>query len=371
MTLVTRSFIVQLICALFYSGLGTTASAQTASTVNRGVVELEVPAADGIEIHTADDLARLVDDGATRRVIPVIGKGAAQTLLDLRYLRGIDMAIVPVDVIGYVKKHNLLPSNEVSPYYIAKLYNQELHLLARQEIKNVDELLNRKIGVGRPGSSAEITASRVFEQLQLPVNFSNDAQELALAKLQAGELDAIAIVGAKPIPVIQSIKDGSGLHLLEIPLKQELAGLYVPSRLTHSDYPALVPDERPVHTVAVGSVLAVSNLRSMPERNRNVTNFIDTFFTSYRSLVAEGHDTKWAEVNLAADVPDWQRYPAADEWLQRNMPVRKPVTMDELAALFSRFVDERTQATGAVSMNPEQKDALFQQFRAWQGTQPQ
>ena len=68
-------------------------TAQQAVAVNCGVVELETSGSTGISVGMAEDLANLIDDGATRRVVPVVGKGSLQTLTDLRYLRGIDMAL--------------------------------------------------------------------------------------------------------------------------------------------------------------------------------------------------------------------------------------------------------------------------------------
>lgn len=60
----------------------------------RGVVELETGSANGISVRIAEDLADIVDDGATRRVLPVVGKGSLQNVTDLRLLRGVDMAIL-------------------------------------------------------------------------------------------------------------------------------------------------------------------------------------------------------------------------------------------------------------------------------------
>lgn len=65
------------------------AAAQQAAAVNRGVVELETSTTSGISVRIAEDLANLVDDGAIRRVVPVVGKGSLQNLTDLKYLRGI------------------------------------------------------------------------------------------------------------------------------------------------------------------------------------------------------------------------------------------------------------------------------------------
>jgi hypothetical protein len=139
----------------------------------------------------------------------------------------------------------------------------------------------------------------------------------------------------------------------------------VPTRLTAADYPELVQQGQPVKTIAVGSVLAVADLRQLPERSRNVANFVETFFTGFPSLLEPGHHPKWQEVTLAADLPGWRRYPAAEQWLQRNLQVKAP-SVDELRLMFSRFLDERRQANGEAPMPVQEKSALFQQFRAWQ-----
>jgi hypothetical protein len=97
-----------------------------------------------------------------------------------------------------------------------------------------------------------------------------------------------------------------------------------------------------------------------------VGNFVEAFFTGFQSLLEPGHHPKWHEVNLAADLPGWHRYPAAEQWLQRNMQVAKAPSVDELRLMFSRFLDERRQAIAEAPMPAQEKNALFQQFRAWQ-----
>ena len=49
-------------------------------------------------------------------------------------LRGIDMAIMQVDVLDYARQQNFTPSIEHSITYVTRLYNGEFHLLARQTL---------------------------------------------------------------------------------------------------------------------------------------------------------------------------------------------------------------------------------------------
>src|SRR5205823_13144267 len=119
------------------------AAEQAVAVINRGVVELETSGSTGISVRMAEDLANLIDDGATRRVVPVVGKGSLQTLTDLRYLRGIDMAIMPTDMLDYVKEQHLYPGIEAARSSITKLHNEEFHPLARSEIKDISVLANQ------------------------------------------------------------------------------------------------------------------------------------------------------------------------------------------------------------------------------------
>ena len=345
------------------------AFSQQASAVNRGVVELESATANGISVRIAEDLASIVDDGATRRVVPVVGKGALQNLVDLKYLRGIDMAIVQTDVLDYAKEQRLIPGIDASLTYITKLYNEEFHLLARPEVNNIGDLAGKTVNVDVLGSGTAITASRIFEFLQLKPNLVHDHLDIALEKLRKGDIAALAFVAGKPAPIFASLSRDDGLHFINIPFSAPIANTYVPAKLTANDYRFLINQDRPIDTVAVGTVLAVADLRLVPERNRNVATFVDRFFTGFQTLLSPGYHPKWQEVNLAAEVPGWRRYAPADQWIQKNLQVTPAPKPDEMIAMFSRFIDQRRQAIGQAPMSEAQKNELFEQFRAWQSGQ--
>jgi len=346
--------------------------AQQSAAVNKGVVELETTGSDGISVRIAEDLARLIDDGATRRVVPVIGKGSLQNITDLKYLKGIDIAIVQADALNFAKDQRLFPGIDASLTYITKLYNEEFHLLVRPEITKVEDLANLKVNVDSITSGTAITCNNIFQQLRLNVTATHDSQQVALAKLRDGEISGLAFVAGKPAPLFANITRDEGLHFISVPYDAAAnSTVYAPTRLAAADYPALVAPDQPVETVAVGTVLMAADLRQVPERSNNVANFVDVFFTEFQSLWKPGNHPKWNEVNLAADFPGWRRYDAAQQWLKRNAQFVGASDPDRLKAMFSAFVDERRRASGGAPMTDKEKNALFEQFRTWAGSHGQ
>src|SRR5262245_38471821 len=233
-----------------FAAPASTASLADTAVVNRGVVELETGRASGISVRIAEDIANIIDDGATRRVLPVVGKGSLQNLADLKLLRGIDLAILQTDVLDYAKQANYFPGIETWVSYVAKLYNEEFHLLTRRDVKAVEDLANQKVNVDLRGAGTAITANRLFDLLKIAVTPAYDDQEVALGKLREGEIAALAFVAGKPAPLFCNIAAEDGLHFLSVPLNPAITAAYVPTRLTAQDYPGLVPADRPVDTVA-------------------------------------------------------------------------------------------------------------------------
>jgi len=345
------------------------ASAQQSLLVNRGVVQIETGNSTSTSLKIVEDLASLVDDGSTRRVVPVVGKGAVQNLIDLRYLRGIDMAILPSNVMDYVREQNIAGGADFGIYYIAKLYNEELHILARPEINSVADLANKTVNVDPQGSTTASLMASLLRSMAINATFANDPYELALEKLKKGDIAAVAILGGKPIPVVAALKSEDGVHLLPIAFDRRARVSYLPAQLSSEDYPTLVTGGRAVETIALGNVLGVADLRFAPERYRNVNNFVEAFFTGFQTLLSTRHHPKWRDVNLAAEVPGWRRFPAAEQWLQRNQQAVATLSPDDLRTMFSRFVDERRQASGGATLSIQEKNDLFEQFRRWQSGQ--
>jgi TRAP transporter TAXI family solute receptor len=340
-------------------------AADAGARANAGTVGVVSGGVDGTYVRIAADLAAVLDDGDRLRVLPMLGKGSLQNLSDIIYLKGIDIGIVQSDALAYAKRQHLFPGVEQAVQYVAKLYDEEVHVLAAPSVTTLEDLAGKTVNVDVRGSGTAMTAAVVFESLGIAPVFANDDQATALDKLKRGEIAALVYVAGKPARLFGGIDAASGLHFLPMKVTPSLLETYLPARLTHAAYPALVPEDGDVETIAVGSVMAVFAWTPGSDRYRKVARFVDAFFGNFPAFQKPPRHPKWRDVNLAAQAPGWTRFPAAQEWLQRQTVAGGP---DERAS-FDSFLEQ----TGGLPANltQTQKALLFQQFLAWRRQQQQ
>jgi hypothetical protein len=148
-------------------------------------------------------------------------------------------------------------------------------------------------------------------------------------------------------------------HLLSIPYEGEIAETYFPSRLSNADYPRLIDVDKPVSTLAVGSILAAFNWPEGSDRYRRLERFVEAFFSRFDEFLQPGRHPKWKEVNVAAETPGWERFKAADQWLKGRAAVTS-VPVDQ-AQRFEAFMN----ANAVSPMSSAEREALFRDFLAW------
>ena len=319
----------------------------------------------GITVRMAEDLATLVDDGTTRRIVPTVGHDGVQAIADLLDGQNVDMAFLQIDVLDYARTRKLFPDLQNRISYITKLNYVEFHLLTRPEVGSVAELAGQVVNVGPATGNTAVTSAQLFKLLNLMPILANDPPDVAIEKLRRGEIGGVAFVSGKPAPLFR-LADTSGLHFIPLPMTQDVVTTYVPSKLNSADYPGLIAKDAPIDTVAVATGLFVGPVTAGSDQFRKLSNTIDTFFTQFQTLLAPGHHGKWAEVNLPSQIAGWQRFGPADEWLKRNSSV---AAGQDLKMIFMRFLEEREKSSGGQQMSQQQKDALFDQFRRWQSGQ--
>jgi TRAP transporter TAXI family solute receptor len=334
--------------------------------VNQGTVAIISGDVNGTHIRIASDLAAVLDKDDQLRILPIIGKGSVQNVIDLLYLRGIDVGILQSDVLSFGRKENLHPNLAQRIRYITNLYNEEVHILAGKDIGQLSELTNKKVNVDIASSGTAMTASMLFHALGLKVEATNFDQALALEKVKSGEIAAMVYVEGKPTDLFHEIEAGSNLHFVPVPLTPELLDIYLPSSLTHDDYPGLIPDGQSIDTVAVGAVMAVYNWDPNSERYKRVAAFVGAFFDSFGEFLKPPRHPKWQEVNLAAELPGWTRFQPAQDWLDRRTTTAGTGYNIALRNSFEEFLEFVSEGRPTTAVT---REALFARFLEWRKRQ--
>jgi len=167
----------------------------------------------GTYMTFANELAEVLDDGDNLRVIPIVTYGAASNLDDLLYLRNIDVAVTQADVFEYFRTQRKISNLEYRVNYIVRLPVSEMHVLARTDIKSIEDLRGKKVSFGPAGSASSLTGTIVFQRLGVQVEQVLYDNPTALQKLKTGELAALVRVIGKPIDFFAKIpKFRSALH---------------------------------------------------------------------------------------------------------------------------------------------------------------
>jgi uncharacterized protein len=249
------------------------------------------------------------------RVLPIVGRGGIHDLRDVLSLPGVDMGIIPEHLLARVKESQELGDLSSKLVYITKLFNEELHLIARTEIRQLSDLAGKPVNVGDHGGSVEDIARNLFTALGLRVSEVHLGQDEALEEMRQGRVAATAVLASKPAAFVERLRRDSGFHLIPLPYPTNPIPS-LPAALQHEDYPALIPAGESVETVAVGTALMAYNWPEKSSRYRLLDTFVDAFFSRFSEFQATSRHPKWQEVNLAAAVPGWKRFKPAERWLQ-------------------------------------------------------
>jgi TRAP-type uncharacterized transport system substrate-binding protein len=361
---------VCIVLAVLTSGV----RAQQARPIQSGLHESDALNAGTVTVITApiggpmsvmgSDMAAVLDDGDKLRVLPVLGKGSVQNLIDIIRLKNIDMGFVTADALEFVKTESNIPDIAKRVRYIAPLFFNDIHIVARQEIRTLEDLNGKRIFAER---SIGLPAARIiFRRMGIEADIDSQTDpDGGLQKLLSGERDAWVASVSKNAPVIKNIKnEGGKFHLLEIPYKRPLQDIYLPSSFSSEDYPNLVPQGGRVDTVAASTVLMVYNWPHESDRYKRVARFVDALFDKLAQFRQPPRHPKWRDAVISGSVAGLERFKAAQDWLDRSAEAMPgaPVRAEE----FRRFVIQRN---GGKNLAPEETAKLYNDFLRWRNEQ--
>jgi TRAP-type uncharacterized transport system substrate-binding protein len=354
--------------------------------VNAGAVSILVSGSTCTCARLAEDIRNVVNDvnnprpGGVR-LVPVLGEGGLQNLKDTLFLRGVNMAMVDESTLKVLKRRNPRAYGDIDTKlrYIAKLYDAEVHILAKKDVKTLADLAGKTVNFDYKDSETDLIASRIFDTLKIKVKVAYDDQRFALKRLLSGEIAAIAVSTGAPQEVLARLSAENDLHLLPID-EASLAGRnlrplldeYLPTELTHEMYPNLIGEGQTVTTIASRVLLVIYNWEEDNVRYKRNAQFVQVFFSRIDELRNAARHPKWLDVNLAAEVPGWTRFKPAQDWLDANKGRTGGVTQTSQAVddvgidktAFDSFLAKRAAELGQ-PISASEREALFTEFQKY------
>jgi len=325
----------------------------------------------GPYIQMAQDIALTVSDGDNLRVLPIAGDGAMKNVRDVLLLRGVDLAITTDQVLNTLKASGEHGANlERRITYISPLAVDMLHVLVRPEIKSLKDLHGKKMNVMPKGSASSALVPRTLGALGIVVDEVNLTIGDALQDMRAGKIYATACYCPVPVPGFIALDADLGFRFMEVPYTPALEeASFLPASLPSESYPKLTANGSNVQTVATMTVLIAFNWAPGTDRYRKLEKFVNAFFTNFDKLRQAPRHPAWRSVNMAAGVRGWQRFPAAQQWLdKRAAQLAAEAAAAKAKAKAAPGIDEklaRAQAAKAAPHDAAEQERLFNQFLEW------
>ena len=117
------------------------------------------------------------------------------------------LGIVQSDVLAFVAKvqtDETLKKIARKIKMVFPLYNEEIHLLGKADIRNFEELSQKRVAIGEEGSGTYLTTKLLFKITGVspgePVEIGT---EQALARLKEGSIDAMFYVAGQPVKLFK------------------------------------------------------------------------------------------------------------------------------------------------------------------------
>jgi uncharacterized protein len=320
-------------------------------------------------IRFAEDMAVAVES-AKLRILPVASGGAVKNVRDIMLLRGADLGISTVQALNHLKASGELgPQLERQITYVAVLSVDYFHVLARPGINSIQDLNGKTVAFDTSGSGTQRFGPLVFKALGIEFKEAQMMQADAREAMRRGDVDATVCSCALPVPAYPFVQPEWGFKLLEVPYIPALEQDYVPAALTSATYPNLIAPGKRVETIATSTVLVTFNWGPGSDRYRKIESFVNALFANTDKLMQPPRHGAWKQFNIAASIRGWQRFPAAQAWLDKQAA--------DAAALKAKAeaggVDmshARAQAAKAAPEDTAEQERLFREFIEWSRSRP-
>ncbi|MGH1407190.1 MAG: TAXI family TRAP transporter solute-binding subunit [Rhodomicrobiaceae bacterium] len=306
-------------------------SSQAKQYRNQKTVSVISGGVNGTYIRFATDMSNVLDEKKKGglRVLPIVGRGGGQNVIDVLFLKGVHMGIIQQEVTEFLKEKDPVLYKNVGKkvHYITKLYNAEFTMVARKDIKSLEDLKGKTVSFWKPWSATDVGGQTILKKLGLDkdIKVVHMDTSLGIQKVKDGEIAAVMLVAGAPIGGFKDLKSTEGLHFVPISKKSlpnhdfsKVLDVYLPSHLRHEDYPFMIAEGETVSTIVSSAVLVVYNFSESSSEYKKVEVFVNSLFDNWAKFLKSPRHPKWKNINFAAKIPGWIRFKPAQKWLAKN-----------------------------------------------------
>ena len=247
-------------------------------------------------------------------------KGSIENVYAVYQRPGVQLGIVQSDVLAFVARVQTDPVLQriaKKTKMVFPLYNEEIHVLARPNLENFEDLADKRVAIGREGSGTYLTARLLFNVAEVaPREMVPIDTDEALAELKAGRIDAMFYVAGYPVKLFtEAVTAADNLALVQI-LNKSITEFYPRAEIPAGTYPW---QSKPVQTVAVKAVLI-----SFDFQRRDcdtIGQLAKVVVDNMGWLVKNGHP-KWKSVDLNYSLKGWEQYACVRKYLGKAEAAR-------------------------------------------------
>ena len=275
----------------------------------------------GTYIRFGQDVAGLVRHfGLDLSVAP--SAGSLENIEAVIHRPNTQFGIVQSDLLDFVATFSDDPGLRTTARLLRMvfpLYEEEVHLVAREGIDSLTDLGGKRVAIGAPNSGTLLTSSLMLTNAGIePAEEVEADPDEALPALRSGQIDAFFYVAGRPARVfVQDVAEADGLHLVPI-TEPSVLSLYGRSVIPAGTYRW---QKTEVQTVAVRAVLMTYDFSKPTPYQRAACAAVGKVARMIASNLdwlrrpGRGHP-KWQEVNLGAEVVNWERSSCAEAGLK-------------------------------------------------------
>ena len=313
----------------------------------------------GTYLYLAFDMSAVLDDGNDLRVLPIIGKGGYQNVMDVLHLRGVDLCITQSNIMSYLKKTGEFgPNIDDAP---------RLHRQALQRGDAHPRRAGHQEHAGSQRQEGQLQRRRQRHAVLDPAHFRAARHQGAGGQLRSGRrLPAREVGRDRRHHPDRGQADGLVRQVQARARHDAAAG-----RLHGGARAGLLPGQADATRIIPTSIAKGSSVDTdcrrrgarrlqLARRTRTATAvsalFIDAFFAKFAEFQKPARHSKWRETNLAVDAAGLEavsgRRGVAGEEPERHRPSSR--------AHPDRPGLARAQAARAAPDNPAEQERLFQ-----------